>query len=133
MSARPETGFAVRCRPLRGTPGVWLSLVLLAACASAPTKPTGKPDLLQFLDQPGITLEQVFARLGPPSGAFLRDDIVTYRLGHNAEGYFVVPPSTGKGELGWEGVDYDLVLAFNSDQTLREHRLVAIRAAPATP
>ena len=133
MSARPETRFAVRCRPLRGTPGVWLSLVLLVGCASAPTKPAGRPDLLQFLDQPGITLQQVFDRLGPPSGTFLRDDIVTYRLGHNAEGYFVVPPATGKGELGWEGVDYDLVLAFNTDQTLREHRLIAIRTAPTTP
>jgi hypothetical protein len=112
---------------------VWLGLVLLSACASAPTKPVGRSDLLQFLDQPGITRQQVIAQLGPPSDTFLRDNIVTYRLGHNAEGYFVVPPHPGKGELGWEGVDYDLVLAFNSDQTLREHRLVAIRAAPATP
>jgi hypothetical protein len=125
-------GFAVRCRPLRGTPGVWLGLVLLSACASAPSTPTGKPDLLQFLDQPGITRQEVIARLGPPSGTFIRDNVATYRLGHNAAGYFVVPPAAGRPELGWEGVAYDLVLAFNSDATLREHRLIPIHAA-ATP
>jgi hypothetical protein len=110
-----------------------LVLLLVSACASTPRAPAGKPDLLQFLDQPGVTLEQVIARLGPPSARFIRDNVVTYRLGRNETGYFVVPPSTKRSELGWEGVDYDLVLAFNADETLRQHSLVAIRSTPAKP
>ena len=127
-------GFAVRCRPSRGTPGVWpgLVLLLLYAGASAPSTPTAKPDLLQFLEQPGVTRQQVIARLGPPSGMFLRDNVATYRLAHNAAGYLVVAPQSGRRELTWEGVDYDLVLAFNSDETLREHRLVPIHASQDT-
>ena len=133
MSARPNMGFAVRCRPSRGALGAWLGVVLLSACASTPSSPSPKPDLLQFLDQPGVTREQVFARLGPPSDTFFRDNVATYRLAHNAAGYFVVPPPRARRELGWGGVDYDLVLAFNSDETVREHRLIPIRITPATP
>jgi len=108
-------------------------VLLLSACASTAPKPTGNPDLLQFLDQPGVRFEQVIARLGPPSATFIRDNVVTYRLGRNETGYFVVPPPTERHELGWEGVDYDLVLAFNVDETLREHSLIAIRSTPAKP
>ena len=135
MSARPDTDLAARCRTPRGTRGTSLGVVLLllSACASTPPKPSGNPDLLQFLDRPGVTFEQVIARLGPPSATFIRDNVLTYRLGRNEVGYFVVPLPTERHELGWEGVDYDLVLAFNADETLREHSLVAIRTAPAKP
>jgi hypothetical protein len=108
---------------------LWL-LVLLGGCATSPPAPAPKEDLLAFLEQAHVTRDEVNARLGPPSAVFEHDHVVTYRLAHSNAGYVVVARNRDKSELSWQGVDYDLVLAFEADGTLREHRLIAVRAAP---
>jgi hypothetical protein len=105
------------------------TVALLCGCASSQAAP--RPDLLAFLDGERVTREDVTTRLGPPSGTFARDGVVTYRLGQNKAGYFVVPSPSGYSPVDWRGVDYDLVLAFDDAGILSAHNLVAVRSAPA--
>jgi hypothetical protein len=127
MSARFN---ALAVAASRRVPVVVGLLALVGGCATSPPAPAPKPDLLAFLEAEHVTREEVSAQLGPPSAVFKYDHVVTYRLAHGTTGYYVVPPN--QTELSWQGVDYDLVLAFNDDGTLREHRLIAVRAAPPT-
>jgi hypothetical protein len=83
------------------------------------------PNLLGFLDHAPVTRADVVKVLGPPSAVFEQDNVLTYRLRENKTGYSLVPPNGG-----WEGVNYDLVLAFGVDGELRQHSLVVIRAPP---
>jgi hypothetical protein len=98
------------------------SLSMVVACATtSPVSPD--PNLLGFLDRPPVTRADVVKVLGPPSAVFERDNVLSYRLRENKTGYSLVPPNGG-----WEGVNYDLVLAFGADGELRQHNLVVIRA-----
>ena len=100
------------------------SLSMVVACATtAPVSPD--PNLLGFLDHTPVTRADVVKVLGPPSAVFEQDNVLTYRLRENKTGYSLVPPNGG-----WEGVNYDLVLAFGVDGELRQHSLVVIRAPP---
>jgi len=100
--------------------GFAISIALLAGCATLPP-----PVHLAFLDHPPVTREQTLAQLGPAGSTFEADGVLTYRLGKNKTDYYLVP----KKNSGWEGVDYDLVLAFDDTGFLSQYRLVLIRGS----
>lgn len=107
----------------------WLSFALLAACASAPPV---KHDSLAFLESGHVSRDDVRAHLGASATAFEHGQVLAYRLRRTGDGYDVVVPKNNSNGLGWEGVDYDLVLAFDNNGILQEHSLVAIRGTPGT-
>ena len=117
-----------------GVPRISLLLVsalwLLTGCASSPSP---KPDLLAFLEADHVTRTDVIAHLGAASASFDRDGVVAYRVSHNDHGFFVAAPMKKNTELDWEGINYDLVLAFDEAGVLSEHRLIAVHEAPASP
>lgn len=107
---------------------VWLSVALLVACTAAPPL---KHDSLAFLESGHVSRDDVRAHLGDPATTFERGHVLAYRLRHAGDGYDVVVPKNNSNGLGWEGVEYDLVLAFDDEGILREHSLVSIRGTPA--
>ena len=95
-------------------------MVALGGCASSPRAVS-----LDFLEHQPVTRSQVVAQLGPANSSFNADYVLTYWLRQNKADYFVMPRTTHN--LGWEGVNYDLVLAFDDTGILHQHRLVLIR------
>jgi len=94
-------------------------LAFAAGCASLPP-----PVHIDFLEHPPVTRDQVSTQLGPASSSFEADRVITYRLSQSKTNYYLVP----KKYAGWEGVNYDLVLAFDDTGILDQHRLVLIRS-----
>jgi len=97
----------------------------LAACATTP--PSRSVDL-NFLGRTSVTREQVTAQLGPASAGFEGDRVLTYRLRQSNADYYIVPQTN----QGWQGVNYDLVLAFDESGVLSQHRMVPIRVPQAS-
>jgi hypothetical protein len=54
-------------------------------------------------------------------------------LSRTDHGFLVAAPMKRNTELDWEGINYDLVLAFDEAGVLSEHRLIAVHEAPASP
>lgn len=105
----------------RRLPGAWaLSFALLGACANTPV---GQPDLLAFIEDGRTTREQAFLALGEPSATYEDGRILTFRLGQDEAGYFLVDRAPG-----FIGVKYSLVMSFDDAGLLRRHSLVAIKA-----
>ena len=97
------------------------SLALLAGgCASTPT---GRPDLLSFIEDGRTTREQTYLQLGEPSAIYEDGRILAFRLGQDDGGYFLVDKRPG-----FYGVSYSLILAFNESGLLKQHSVVAIKA-----
>ncbi len=92
---------------------------VIVGCASTPAE---HKVLLEFLDQPSVTAEQVRERLGEPHATFEQERVLAYRLNHKASGYYVTSPRTG-----WEGVRYDLIIVLDEHNVVQKHNLVAIR------
>jgi hypothetical protein len=105
----------------RGLHSLVLLSVALAGCA---TTPRGNPDLLAFLDHEPVSKTEVLAHLGEPSEPFDADGVLTYRLTGGKDGLSV---QRSNPKSGWEGVSYDLVLAFDASGILQRHTLVAVR------
>ena len=120
----------IRTTGLVSIGAVWL----LCGCASQPTsRSPPQPDLLLFLDGEHVTRADVTAHLGPASATFDRDGVVTYRLSQVKAGYVVAPPPPAGAAADWQGIDYDLVLAFDEAGVLSAHNLVAIHAPLPKP
>jgi len=111
--------------PRRATLPFLTALVALWACASQPHT-RADANLLAFLADTHVTRTEVTAKLGDPHAIFENGRIVAYRLGHNNEGYFTVPAAQKQTQLDWQGVDYDLMLAFDDAGILREHSIIAL-------
>lgn len=105
---------------------VCVLLLLAAGCASAIPRRTIKLDALED----GKTLkETVILELGPPSGTFEGERIISYRLGKKQDTYFILDPQTegeikrGGGVGSWitgvEGI-FDLVLIFDKSNILQK-------------
>jgi hypothetical protein len=93
---------------------------LLAGCASPP-----QPRSLAFLEASQVTEGDVVSQLGTASAVFPLDRVKTYRLIQKPNGYVVAyPPKSAP--LGWQGIDYDLVLEFDAAGVLTQHNLVEI-------
>jgi hypothetical protein len=99
-----------------------LAYLALAGCA---TTSGGNPNLLAFLERDPVAKTEVLAHLGEPSEAFEGGQVFTYRLTGGKDGLAV--QRNGSKAIGWEGVSYDLVLAFDANGTLQRHNLVAVR------
>lgn len=109
----------LQSRRLRHT--AWaVGLAFLGACASTPV---GQPDLLGFIEDGRTTREQAFLALGEPSATYEEGRILTFRLGQDKAGYFLVD----KGP-GFTSVKYSLVMSFDDAGLLRRHSLVALKA-----
>jgi len=109
-----------------------LPILQMAVAVACTTAPTPNRDLLVFLNQETVTKEETVSLLGQPHETFEEGRVFTYRLGHTDKGYYLVPPAPGWEQLniavGWEGVDFDLVLVFDESGVLHRQRLVAIRS-----
>jgi hypothetical protein len=85
---------------------------------------------LDFLEDGKTTKEAVILKLGPPSGTFEGEKIVTYRLGKTQEGYFVSDrlayPYTQETPIWLRDIEglFSLVLVFDEHQILQKHSLV---------
>ncbi len=94
-------------------------ICILTGCA---TPPLGHKDLLDFLND-GITrAEEAQHKLGQPTGRYEDSRILTYRLGKDEGGYFLV------GTRDWSEAQYSLVLVFDADGILRRHALIKVRS-----
>ena len=105
--------------------GLTVSMAWLAVGCATVTIPGASPTLLSFLADGLTTRQEVIVTLGQPSGSFERESILTYRVGHHSkQGYFLITPML----LGqWETTRYSLVLLFDENGVLKQHRLVPVQ------
>jgi hypothetical protein len=115
-----ELALGNNVRRLPSSAGAALVLALLGACASTPV---GQANLLAFIKDAQTTREQVFLALGDPSATYEDGRILTFRLGRDEGGYFLLEKAPG-----FRSVTYSLVLAFDDAGLLRRHSLVAVKA-----
>ena len=106
-------------------------LALLAGCSAA-VRQSSKTSL-EFLEYGKTTKDMVRSKLGPPTGTFEGDRIISYRLGKTKEGYFVsdrvaypYEPVAPAWLSGIEG-KFSLVLIFDENQILQKHSLVQVK------
>ena len=107
----------------------WWVATLLAVVSCA--VPVGKKDLLAFLQVGQTSRQDVYSHLRDPSAIYEDSRIVTYRIGEDEAGLFVVAPSKqimAEPRKDWTGVRYNLVLAFDDKGVLRRQSLVQIRS-----
>jgi len=101
-----------------------LGAACLAGCAATPR---GDPHLLDFLDGAGVTRAAAIARLGPAYATYENGRVVAYLIDSGPLGPYVAPR---RGD--WRGVDRDLILVFDANDMLAQHRLIPIRDASRT-
>ncbi|MGZ8901046.1 MAG: hypothetical protein ACXW3Z_13215 [Limisphaerales bacterium] len=103
--------------------GAILLLSVLFGCATMDRG--ARVDLLEFLQVGRTTRAEVLVKLGEPSSQFTQENILTYRIGGDAErGYFVV----WKNEtVPWATARYSLVLEFGTNNVLAQTNLVQVR------
>ena len=102
-----------------GARGLVFTLLLLEACA---THPAGDKNLLAVLDEAGVTREEVYRRLGTPHATYERNSIAAFRLSTGRDGLYV-----SHAAPGWKDVRYNLLLEFDANDRLTEHRLLDVR------
>ncbi len=95
------------------------TLMALAGCSSTQSM---RPVSLGILERAGVTRDQITAQFGPASASFEGDHVLAYRLQQGHSGYNVLRTT------GWEGVNYDLILAFDESGVLSQHHMVPIHA-----
>jgi len=101
-------------------------LFALSCVGGCATTPTGRALPLDLLNRDGVTKDAVIAAFGDPDALYEQGRVLAYRLQGDKGRYGRVPRATNR--IGWEGVDYDLVLAFSGSDVLERHSLVPIRA-----
>ena len=101
---------------------VALSVGALAVVAGCASTPVGQKGLLEFLDQPPVSVDQVRQHLGEPHAMFEQERVLAYRLSQNTSGYYLAPHKSG-----WDGVQYDLIIVLDDHNAVQKHGLVVIR------
>jgi hypothetical protein len=101
---------------------ILLLVALLMSCATANLN--ASKTLLNFLEDGMTTREEVILKLGQPSHAYEAERILTYRIGNNDSGYFLLDPLK---RADWVGTSHSLVLVFDENNVLRKHSLVSVR------
>ena len=103
-------------------------LALLAGCSAA-FRQSSKTSL-EFLEYGKTTKAMVLLKLGPPTGAFEGERILSYRLGKRKEGYFVLEQIPGPFVLVGSNAElrgiFHLVLVFDEHGVLQKHSLIQI-------
>ena len=94
---------------------------VLAACAVPPQM--GQAGVLDFLQDGKTTKQEIARHLGTPGATYEDERILTYRLGHDNGGYYLLVDKTD-----WTGVCSNLVLALGDNGVLRRHSLVQVGA-----
>ena len=99
MVALQQRAFAVG-QAVKVLAGALLFLWVFFGCATVDRG--ARVDLLEFLKVGRTTRAEVLVNLGEPSGQFQQENILTYRIGGDAEkGYVVVwKDETGPGATG---------------------------------
>jgi hypothetical protein len=99
--------------------GLSLGLVVfIAAVSCAPA--VGKKDLLAFVQVGQTTREDVYLHLADPNAKYEQFRILTYKIGEDEAGLFLVSAS------GWTDTRYSLVFAFDEKGVLRRYSLVPV-------
>lgn len=93
---------------------------LVTACT---TPPLGRADLLGFIHDGRTSREETYLHLGEPSALYEGERIMSFRLGRDEGGYFVVGKATG-----FAGVTTSLIMVFDEKGVLRRHALVQVKA-----
>ena len=99
---------------------------LLVACVTD-GKLLGNKDLLNFLADGSTSRQAITLKLGEPSASYESNTIVTYRIGIQKDGSYLVLLSR-PGSWATSDVDayYSLVLIFDGNDVLIQHSLVRI-------
>jgi hypothetical protein len=97
-----------------------IAFVVLSGCA---TTPIGKKDLLNFLGDGVTHREDVQLKLGEPSALYEDSRILAYRLRKDEGGFVIV----GRRD-NWFGVQYNLILVFDTEGVLKRHSIVEVRS-----
>lgn len=100
-----------------------LSFVAFSFLASCATAPVGRDDLVSFLRDGETYRDEIFLKLGDPSAVYEAGRILTYRLGEDEGGYFLL-----QKRQGFQNVNYSLVLVFDEAGRLIRHALVQVQA-----
>ena len=104
-------------------PGICLVMLGFAACAAPVSR--GQKGLIDFIRDGATTRQEVLAHLGEPGATYERERVLTYRLGRDAGGDYVLP-----NKSDWNGVCSNLVLAMDGNGVLRQHSLVQVGNCP---
>ena len=108
----------------------YLLLPLLASCAttSLPAEKIAEKAFLEFLEDGKASKQMVILKLGQPSGTFERERILTYRIGKDETGYFMLDRQSGApARYGWTETKFSLVLIFDENNVLQKHSMVPVR------
>ena len=98
---------------------VVLLLLLFAGCA---TTPLGRADLLAFIEDGRTSREEAYLQLGEPSAFFEGGRILSFRLGQDDGGYFLVEKAKG-----FVDVRFSLMMVFDDRGVLQRHSLVRVK------
>lgn len=102
--------------------------LIVTGCTTKAVQQKATPDLpkLTFIQDNITTKKEVFIKLGPPTGSFDNEKILTYRLFNDpdiGEEWHVTDKCL---PFSWRFTNYNLVLVFNESDILTEHSLVRI-------
>jgi hypothetical protein len=103
-----------------------IALVLVTSLAPglvgcAEPAPQGQAALLDFIQDGKTTRQEIALHLGDPGATYENDRVLTYRLGYDKGGYYVL-----RNKTDWNGVCSNLVLALDANDRLRQHSLVRV-------
>lgn len=104
-----------------------LTVLVLCSCNYVPRPPRdGKAVNFKTIIVGSTTRDAVIQELGKPSATFEQKGILTYRIVHRPEyaSPYVVPRRPG---AGWVGVNYSLVLSFDSLGVLEQCSFAEVR------
>lgn len=99
---------------------VMLTVFLLIGCVGLKTQ--GSSTLLEFINDGQTSRTDVILKLGEPSASLESGRILTYRIGGDAQGYFI-----RETKNSWAGTNYSLVFVFDAQGILQSHSLVRVR------
>lgn len=108
-----------------------LSAVTITSCTfQAVNNEDALSDLekLKFIQDSVTTKKEILLKLGPPSGKYQDDSILTYRLSYDVssnEKWHVVDKCL---PFNWQFVDYNLVLVFDNNNIVEKQSLIPIRS-----
>ena len=113
---------------------LWLVVSIgFTSCASVSVlegKPVlaGKEDLLGFMRIGKTSRQEIYLELGYPSADYEYSRILTYRIGKNEQGLFMIERPQPGYEKTWYRARYSLVLVFDETGVLQKKSLVQVRA-----
>ena len=105
-----------------------ISLVVSVVLTGCATRPQLKPVLLDFLRDGATARQEVLQKLGPSSGRFNGDKILTYRAEKGENGYHLDQCPARTTEQGWQVwcCGQSLVLVFDDNDVLQRHMFVNV-------